>query len=233
MKILAIDTSNVPLGVAITEGEKILGETIINTKRNHSVQLMPTVQRLMEDVSVTPKELGAIAVAQGPGSYTGVRIGVTTAKMMAWALEIPLIGISSLEILCHNVPMFSGYIVPIFDARRGKVYTGLYQNDSMGNIHLVKQDRIILLSDWLDELHDLEGPVVFLGLDLPLHKNLIQQKMNHRAIFLSSFYSVPRPSVLGKLAYSKGGDQGEDVYQFAPRYLQLAEVEMKWMERQG
>ena len=127
MKVLAIDTSNFTLGIALIDGNQVMGEYITNLKKNHSVRVMPAIETLLKDCDTLPKELDKIVVAKGPGSYTGVRIGVTIAKTLAWTLKIPLSGVSSLEALAANGRYFNGSISPLFDARRGQVYTGLYE----------------------------------------------------------------------------------------------------------
>ncbi|MFP3359151.1 tRNA (adenosine(37)-N6)-threonylcarbamoyltransferase complex dimerization subunit type 1 TsaB, partial [Planococcus sp. SIMBA_143] len=127
MTILAIDTSNYPVGVALIQEDRVIGEYITYIKKNHSVRAMPAIEQLLKDCGIEAKELTKIVVANGPGSYTGVRIGVTLAKTLAWSLSIPLIPVSSLATLASSGRYFSGYIVPMFDARRGQVYTGLYE----------------------------------------------------------------------------------------------------------
>src|SRR5690625_6772704 len=106
MNILAIDTSNQTMGVAVLKENQISCEIVTNIKKNHSVRLMPAIDQLMKEVSVMPEELNKIVVAKGPGSYTGVRIGLTTAKTMAWALNIPVVGVSSLETLTYQGQFF-------------------------------------------------------------------------------------------------------------------------------
>ena len=99
-----------------------------NMKKNHSVRVMPAIEQLLNDCDMKPTDLDKIVVAKGPGSYTGVRIGVTIAKTLAWTLNIPLVGISSLEVLAASVEdILHGFVSPLFDARRGQIYTGLYQ----------------------------------------------------------------------------------------------------------
>ncbi len=129
MNILAIDSSNVAMGVGLSNDGQVLGEVITNVKKNHSVRLMPAIEHLMNDVGMTPDSIDRIAVAMGPGSYTGVRIGVTVAKTLAWTLQKELVGVSSLEVLAQNGSFFEGLIVPFFDARRGQAFTGLYRKD--------------------------------------------------------------------------------------------------------
>src|SRR5690625_1724245 len=127
MNILAIDTSTHVLGVALLKNNQIIGEYVTHLAKNHCVRLMPAIDQLMKDVKMEPDQLDKIVVAKGPGSYTGVRIGLTTAKSLAWTLNIPIIGVSSIEVLAYQGRFFSAYICPFFDARRQMVYTGLYK----------------------------------------------------------------------------------------------------------
>lgn len=229
MKALAIDSSNIVMGVAAIDETKVLGELITNVKKNHSIRLMPAIEQIMEDVSLTPKDLDRIIVAKGPGSYTGVRIGVSIAKTMAWTLNKELVGVSSLEILAQNGRYFDGLVVPLFDARRGQVYTGLYHAEAM-EVTGVEEDRLCLLDTWLDYLKSLEKTVLFLGNDLDLHKENIATKMGKRAQFADVTMNNPRPSELARLGVMK--QPIENIHTFVPTYLQLAEAEAKWLAAQ-
>ncbi|WP_312473479.1 tRNA (adenosine(37)-N6)-threonylcarbamoyltransferase complex dimerization subunit type 1 TsaB [Neobacillus sp.] len=230
MTILAIDTSNYALGVALLEDNQILGEYITNLKKNHSVRIMPAIQTLMKDCERVPADLTKIVVAKGPGSYTGVRIGVTIAKTLAWTLQIPLVGISSLEILASGTGRyFEGHVSPLFDARRGQVYTALYQFQN-GNLTTVEQDQLVMLADWAEKLTELSKPILFVGNDLPIHRAKIEELLGTKAIFASITEHNPRPSELALL----GRDiQGEDIHSFVPNYIRLAEAEAKWLEAKG
>jgi tRNA threonylcarbamoyladenosine biosynthesis protein TsaB len=228
MNVLAIDSSNVVMGVALVNDQNVLGELITNTNKNHSIRLMPAIEQLLKDVNMMPDDIDRIVVAEGPGSYTGVRIGVTIAKTMAWALKRDLVGVSSLEILAQNGVHFNGYIVPLFDARRGQVYTGLYQ--SLNNqVSIVKEDRLTLLKDWLNHLNELNKPILFLGNGVSLHWDTISEVLGERAIKPILTENNPRPSSLAFLGMKR---QAVDIHSFTPRYLQLAEAEAKWLAKQ-
>ena len=230
MTILAIDTSNYPLGVALIEDNQVLGEYITNLKKNHSVRIMPAIQTLMKDCERVPAQLTKIVVAKGPGSYTGVRIGVTIAKTMAWSLKIPLVGISSLEIIAAGAGRyFDGYISPLIDARRGQVYTGLYEYQG-GKLTTVKEDRLVLSADWTGALKEVNKPILFVGNDLPLHKTVIEDTLSSQAVFAAITEHNPRPAELALLGKDK---QGEDIHSFVPNYIRLAEAEAKWLEANG
>ncbi|WP_096201975.1 tRNA (adenosine(37)-N6)-threonylcarbamoyltransferase complex dimerization subunit type 1 TsaB [Bacillus sp. FJAT-45350] len=229
MKTLAIDTSNLIMGVAVVDGENVLGEMITNIKKNHSLRLMPAIDELMREVGMKPKDLERIVVAEGPGSYTGVRIGVTTAKTLAWSLNIPIVGVSSLETLAQNGRYFQGSVSPIFDARRGQVFTGLYR--SIGNqVTQVWEDRLVLLEDWLQQIKEQEEQVLFLGNDLSIHQQTIQDVLGDQAKFGVGSQRNPRPSEIAMLALER--EPAGDVHQFVPKYLRLAEAEANWLAEQ-
>ncbi|HYK71744.1 MAG TPA: tRNA (adenosine(37)-N6)-threonylcarbamoyltransferase complex dimerization subunit type 1 TsaB [Pseudoneobacillus sp.] len=227
MSILAIDTSNYTLGVALLEEDKVTGEYITNVKVNHSVRAMPAIQTLMKDCGVEPNQLTKIVVAKGPGSYTGVRIGVTIAKTLAWSLNIPIVGVSSLEVLAaHTGRYFKGLVAPLFDARRGQIYTGLYQYQN-GMLETVIEDQNLLTVDWVEKLKSLNQPVLFVGNDLPIHREVIVSELKEQAFFADITEHNPRPAELGLLGRDR---QGEDIHSFVPNYIRLVEAEVKWME---
>ncbi|RYL87874.1 tRNA (adenosine(37)-N6)-threonylcarbamoyltransferase complex dimerization subunit type 1 TsaB [Sporolactobacillus sp. THM7-4] len=227
MNILALDSSNLVMGVAVVSGSRVLGELMTNVKKNHSVRLMPAISQLMDDVGLTPDNLDRIAVAQGPGSYTGLRIGVSIAKMMAWSLKKELVGVSSLEIVAQNGRYFDGYIAPFFDARRGQVFAGLYENKD-GKIVPKMPDRLVLLKNWLAELKLLEKPLLFLSNDLEKCADLLQTLP--KAVMGTGPQNIPRPSELARLASEK--EPTPDIHHFLPTYLRLAEAEARWLARQ-
>jgi tRNA threonylcarbamoyladenosine biosynthesis protein TsaB len=230
MTILAIDTSNYALGVALLEDNQVLGEYITNLKKNHSVRIMPAIQTLMKDCEKVPADLTKIVVAKGPGSYTGVRIGVTIAKTLAWTLKIPLVGISSLEILASGVGRyFDGYVSPLFDARRGQVYTGLYQYQN-DELQTIEEDRLVMLVDRAEDLKNSGKAILFVGNDLPLHQAAIEAALGSQAVFAASTEQNPRPAELALLGKDK---PGEDIHSFVPNYIRLAEAEAKWLEAKG
>ncbi|MDF2904497.1 MAG: Imetal-dependent protease putative molecular chaperone-like protein [Bacillus sp. (in: firmicutes)] len=227
MKVLAIDTSNYALGISLIDEDKVIGEYITNVKKNHSVRVMPAIEELMKVCDILPSDLTKIVVAKGPGSYTGVRIGVTIAKTLAWTLNIPLVGVSSLEVLAASVGRyFQGSISPLFDARRGQVYTGLYQFNE-GKLQVIKKDQLVLSKDWAQDLKKRSESILFIGNDLPIHRNGIEEVLTHQAYFAEITEHNPRPSELALL----GRDlPGEDVHSFVPNYIRLAEAEAKWLE---
>jgi len=227
MTVLAIDTSNYVLGVALANDSQMIGEFTTNLKKNHSVRAMPAIEHLMKECDVKPEQLTKVVVAKGPGSYTGVRIGVTIAKTIAWARNIPLVGVSSLEVLAANGQYFNGYICPVFDARRGQVYTGLYQYEQ--ELKEIISDQNILLSDWLSQIKEMNKPVLFLGNDVSLHREAIQQILGELAVIGDISLHNPQPAKLVQIGMKR---EAGDIHQFVPNYIRMAEAEAKWLEQQ-
>ncbi|MED1018406.1 tRNA (adenosine(37)-N6)-threonylcarbamoyltransferase complex dimerization subunit type 1 TsaB [Bacillus atrophaeus] len=228
MTILAIDTSNYTLGIALVQETKVVAEYITYLKKNHSVRAMPAVHALLNDCDLKPEDISKVVVAKGPGSYTGVRIGVTLAKTLAWSLNVPISSVSSLEALAANGRYFNGLISPLFDARRGQVYTGLYEYKD-GLLYPVLPDQNVLLTEWLGMLKEKGQQVLFLGHDTAIHDQTIQDILAHQAVIGDTVLHNPRPS---ELAYLGAEKEAEDVHQLVPDYLRLAEAEAKWIESQ-
>src|SRR5699024_967881 len=228
MYTLAIDTSNQILGVALMKGKKIVGEFVTNIAKNHSTRLMPAVDHLMKEVQVSPEQLEKIIVAKGPGSYTGVRIGLTTAKTMAWALNIPIIGISSLEALSYQGRFSSTVICPFFNARRGLVYTGLYKLENR-SVKRISKEQNRVITDWLERLAKREKEVLFLSPDIDQFEDVIHEYLGDLAIIPDGAFHIPNPS---HLILAAEGQETDITHGLIPNYLRLAEAEAKWLEGQ-
>lgn len=214
MKVLAFDTSSKALSLAILEDKQVLAETTINIKKNHSITLMPAIDFLMASLDWTPKDLDRIVVAEGPGSYTGLRIAVATAKTLAHTLNIELVGMSSLLAL---VPyQQEGLFVPLMDARRNNVYAGFYENAKpvMPEAHL-PFERVI-------ELIEGASQVTFVGEVGPF----VEQIQEHlpRTNFKET---LPSAANLALLAWDKEADSLHD---FVPNYLKRVEAEENWLK---
>ncbi|PJW19271.1 tRNA (adenosine(37)-N6)-threonylcarbamoyltransferase complex dimerization subunit type 1 TsaB [Geobacillus thermodenitrificans] len=228
MKILGIDTSNMPLGIALMDGNVIKGEIITNVKKDHSARAMLAIESLLRQCGITPDELDLIVVAKGPGSYTGVRIGVTIAKTLAWSLGIPIAGVSSLEVLAANGRYFPGVIVPLFDARRGQIYTGLYRYEG-GVLRCLEEDRIVAADEWAHQLSQQGEDVLLVGVDAPLYSELFRNRLGERVHVAPPSLALPRPSELVMLGKEK---ERENAHAFVPNYIRLAEAEAKWLAKQ-
>ncbi|MBY6181167.1 tRNA (adenosine(37)-N6)-threonylcarbamoyltransferase complex dimerization subunit type 1 TsaB [Staphylococcus warneri] len=217
MKLLLIDTSNQPLSVALTDGNDVLAEITNNSKKNHSVQLMPEIERLFKESSISKNDLDGIVVAEGPGSYTGLRIGVTTAKTLAYALNCKLYGVSSLKALAATVSEKNKLLVPIFDARREAVYAGIYQRKN-GILETVLDDQYISINDLKLKLHELDQPNVFIGEDTVKLEHLLDAK---------GINQLPQASVMKNLI-----SQPTEIHSFVPKYHKITEAERNWIDQQ-
>ncbi|WP_086444312.1 tRNA (adenosine(37)-N6)-threonylcarbamoyltransferase complex dimerization subunit type 1 TsaB [Candidatus Enterococcus lemimoniae] len=226
MRILAIDTSNQTLTVAVCEEKKIIGQYTITVKRNHSLTLMPAITRLMEDVGLKPSAIDRIVVAQGPGSYTGLRIGVTTAKTLAYTLKKELVGISSLKALAANCVQSKGLIIPVFDARRKNVYTGAYQFID-GVLTTIIADQHIGMDTWLDRLKEFDH-VYFVGEDAENFRIQIESVLPEAEICTISQWQVPNAAALAELG--RLAEPEKDIHHFLPNYLKRVEAEENWLK---
>lgn len=229
MNILAIDTSTNVLGIGLVNDEKVIAEYITNIKRNHSTRVLPTIEFLLNDCGYKIKDIDKIVVAKGPGSYTGLRIGVTVAKSLAWTLKKPLVGVSSLKVMASSSHYFNGLISPIMDARRGSIFTGLYEFVD-GELIQVIEDQHIDAEEWAKQINEYNRPVLFVGDDTSIHKEVFSTILDKHANFAAAALNIPRP---GELALLGKDSEGEDIHSFVPNYARLAEAEMKWREKTG
>jgi tRNA threonylcarbamoyladenosine biosynthesis protein TsaB len=227
MNILAIDTSTNVLGVGIASNEKIIGEYITNIKRNHSTRVLPAIDFLLKDCGMDIKEINKIIVADGPGSYTGLRIGLTIGKTLAWTLNIPIVGVSSLKLMAAGARYFDGYISPVMDARRGNIFTGLYEYKE-GKLMQAIDDQHIPTEEWCKLLKTFDKPVLFLGNDVVIHEQVIVNQLAKQVQFAPITVNIPKPGELALLAKDL---KEKNVHSFAPNYLRLAEAEAKWREK--
>lgn len=228
MKILTIDTSTETLGVSLIIDGIVSGEMMTHIQKDHSTRLMPAIVSLMEQLEVSPEELTKIIVGKGPGSYTGVRIGVTTAKSLAWALNIPVIAVSSLQLLSYNGQYFDGLICPFFDARRNNVYTGLYEWKD-NKIIEIQPDIHVVMDKWLDNLKESRKKILFLSPNIDQYEEAIVEKMGDQAVIplKNDHHITPR-----YLFDSSIRVEEDNVHLLSPNYIRLAEAEVNWLKRQ-
>ena len=214
MKVLAFDTSSKALSLAILEDKQVLAETTINIKKNHSITLMPAIDFLMASLDWTPKDLDRIVVAEGPGSYTGLRIAVATAKTLAHTLNIELIGMSSLLSLVPRQQ--EGLLVPLMDARRNNVYAGFYENAKP-----VMPEAHLSFAEVLEKVTDAEQ-VTFVGEVGPFVEQIQDQLPQ-----ASYQETLPNAANLALWAWDKKADSLHD---FVPNYLKRVEAEENWLK---
>lgn len=226
---LGIDTANIPLSIAIVEDGKVITEENTSAKINHSLRAMPAIEEAFKRVNLTPADIDVIAVAEGPGSYTGVRIGVTIAKTLAWTLKKPLVGVSSLKALAMNGLFFNGLVCPLIDARRNHVYAGLFEMKN-GIVTEKMEDQHILIEDLLEHLRKVEEPILFIGTDVALYEEMIKEMLEERAVIAPVQFNLPRASSL--IYAAEQMETKEEVHHFVPEYRRIAEAEANWLKAQ-
>lgn len=226
---LGIETANAPLSISVVKEGKVVAEVVQNIKLTHSVGAMPAVEEVMKKAGITPADLDAIAVSEGPGSYTGVRIGVTVAKTLAWSLQKPLVGVSSIKVLAANARVSNYPICALFDARRQNIYAGVYEGIALTSIIEDHHDHIDSL---LTKLDALNRPILFVGTDVELYFEKIQAVLGDRAVRAPFTLNLPRASELVALAQELELPPIEAVHTFVPQYRRIAEAEANWIKEQ-
>lgn len=215
MKIAAFDTSSKALTLAILEDETLLAQMTLNIKKNHSITLMPAIDFLMNSLDMKPTDLGRIVVAQGPGSYTGLRMAVATAKTLAHTLKIELVGVSSLLALVPE--QVEGLVIPVMDARRNNVYAGFYQSGQS-----VRPEAHLPLAEVLEMAGAANQSVTFVG-ETTAFTEQIEAALPQAAIHPT----LPDASAVGRL----GLDQpAQSIHDFVPNYLKRVEAEENWLK---
>lgn len=226
---LGIETANAPLSVSVVKDGKIVAEVVQNIKLTHSVGAMPAIEEVMKKAGIEASQIDAIAVSKGPGSYTGVRIGVTLAKTLAWSMQKPLVGVSSLKVLAANARLTNELICALFDARRQNVYAGVYEGTSLNTVLEDYHDHIDGL---LDKLKTYDRPVVFIGTDVSLYFEKIQEALGDKALRAPFTMDLPRASELVALAELEELPEIDAVHTFVPEYRRIAEAEANWLKEQ-
>ena len=230
MLILAFETSAKAASVALLEENKLLGESYQNTGLTHSQTLMVMAEDLLKQCGKTVGDVTAVAVAQGPGSFTGVRIGVAAAKGFAWGGKLPCYGVSTLEAMAESFGAWQGYVCPCMDARRSQVYNALFYVNQ-GNIERVSPDRAIALAELAQELKTLEGPIFLVGDGAALaHRTLADRIPN---LVLPPEHRQHQRATGVALATAKKQAAGEsgDGNALTPNYLRLSQAERERNER--
>ncbi|MGA3602248.1 tRNA (adenosine(37)-N6)-threonylcarbamoyltransferase complex dimerization subunit type 1 TsaB [Lysinibacillus agricola] len=226
---LGIETANAPLSIAVVRDGKVIAEIVQNIKLTHSAGAMPAIEEVLVKAGIKPNELDAIAVSEGPGSYTGVRIGVTLAKTLAWTLKKPLVGISSLKTLAANAALYDGFICPIFDARRGNVYSAVYKGYEL---EVIIDDYHDHIDGLLERLQALETPVLFVGADVDVFWHRIVEVLGDFALRTPFSNDLPRASETIRLATKVELPSVDAIHHFVPQYKRIAEAEANWLKEQ-
>ena len=247
--LLAIDTSTATMAGAILQQGKLLVEVQTEAERNHALHIMTNIESMLKEVSMSVRDITAFVTGIGPGSYTGVRIAVTAAKTLAWSAGKPVIGISSLEGLAYGASLqeqeqlqhSKAVIIPLMDARRGQVYTAVFQAGGAGKWDRLHNDHIVVMNDWCQSLQEQlehyrqEGmtELWFVG-DAQLHEEAIERLTiiaNQQLLTVRSITNAMQGEAIARLGAVKLLEMTEAelmaVHDLVPNYAQLTEAEVK------
>jgi tRNA threonylcarbamoyl adenosine modification protein YeaZ len=233
MKILVLDSSGMVASVAIMEDNNLIGEYTINHKKTHSQTLLPMLDEVVKMTETNLEEIDAIAIAKGPGSFTGLRIGSATAKGLGLALDKPIVAVPTVDALAYNLYQTEAYLCPIIDARRNNVYTGLYAWEN-GEFQIIKEQCAQSIEETIELVNSFESPVIFLGDGVPVFRELILEKATVSVSFAPAHLSRQRAGAVGSLAmeyYKKGIIESADEHE--PDYLKKSQAEREREEKHG
>ena len=221
MKLLITDTSGPVCGAAVMDGDKVLSEMTCQNRNTHSVSLMPMVENCLERAGLALGDMDALGVVTGPGSFTGIRIGVATVKALAHGSGKPCIGVDALEALAFGAGggLWKGLILPLQDARAGQVYAALFRGEER-----LMPNTPMALADILDRAAQTdEGPILLCGDGAEVHRAFIGEKLKDRAVFAAGPFRYLRPSAAGVLAQRKG--EATDYLHLRETYLRPPNAE--------
>ncbi len=214
MKVLGIETSSDSGSVAIVDDDLILGEILLNTGTKHSQKIVHTVEKILQFTDVDRSDIKGISVSVGPGSYTSLRVGISIAKSLAYSLNIPIVGISTLEILAYNL-MFPGYICPIIDAKRSELFSAIFKYDN--GLVRISEDTIITPEILCKKIKD---KTVFIGNGINLYKSIFMDRLQGLVLFAPEGLGLPRASSCGLLSINKFKNNiVDDAASLIPKYL--------------
>lgn len=225
MKILAIDSSGLTATVALVFDGVMVAEYTVNFKKTHSQTLLPMIDEIVRMTETKLADLAAIAVAAGPGSFTGLRIGSSTAKGLGLALQKPIISVPTTEGLAYNFFGSSRIICPIMDARREQVYTGLYAFEG-DKFQILSEQKAVGIEEIVREVNEIGKPVVFLGDGVPVFRESIRERVKVDAIFAPAHMCMQRAAavaVRGEALFREG--KQETAAEHKPIYLRKSQAE--------
>lgn len=231
MKLLVLDSSGLVASVALIEDDRLIAEYTTGNKLTHSQTLLPMLNEVIKRTSFEMEDIDAIAVAKGPGSFTGLRIGAATAKGLGLALNKPIVPVPTVDGLAYQLFGTSKIICPMMDARRKQVYTGFYRFEG-GEMKVLKEQCAQSVEDTLDQLRKYNETVIFLGDGVPVYHDEIMEKMGESAIFAPAHANRQRAAAVGALAqvyFAQGIYESAD--EFVPDYLRKSQAEREREER--
>jgi tRNA threonylcarbamoyladenosine biosynthesis protein TsaB len=231
MKLLALDTSSAVAAVAVLDQDKLIAEYNLNHKKTHSQKMMPMMEEVLKSCELSPKDIDVFGVSLGPGSFTGLRIGITTMKVMAQALGKPLVGVSSLEGLAFNLPFCREMICPIVDAQRDLLYTGFYQWNEK-DLQKVKDHDILHVEELISFVKERGQKAVFVGDGVEKFRTVLLERLPEQAVFPPVPFLLPRASSIGALAMKQAIKEVlQKPEEIVPVYMRKSQAERQLEQR--
>jgi tRNA threonylcarbamoyladenosine biosynthesis protein TsaB len=231
MKILAIETATLMGGVALTSDEGLLAEYRLDVRTTHSEQLMVAVDRVLKSSHTPLQEIDAFAISIGPGSFTGLRIGLSTVKAFALVTGRPVLPVSTLEAMANSLPFTTHPICPLLDAKRGEVYTALFTFIGTNKLQRLREDQVIAP---LDLAQQITQPTILLGNGLNRYGDQLRQSLGEKAILAPKHLWSPSALQVAELAREQWREGHLPApSSIVPHYLRRSEAEVKWERRPG
>lgn len=225
MNILAIEASTKTGSCAVFGDKGLVGELTINNDATHSEKLVPAIITLMGSLQLTFNDLNGVAISIGPGSFTALRIAISTAKGIAFAAKIPLIGVPTLMALAEKVADFNSVICPFLDARKKEVYFALYSRNKNGMLVQLKEETVTTVEQMCK---NIKTKTIFTGSGIEVYGEKIKELLKKKAVFLSASHSLPSASAVAEIGYRMliNGDYLKDLSSVRPIYLRPSEAEL-------
>lgn len=230
MLVLSVDSSYSTATCALIKDDKILAEINLNDKKQHSVILMRLIDSILKEYEIDINDIDAFIISRGPGSFTGLRIGMATLKGLAFASKKPLISVSTLDALAYNSISFQGIICPIMDALRDNIYTCLYKNENNNLTPLIKE-QCLNINELVTILKEQTLPIILVGDGVAKHKEFLQENIPN-SFFAPNHSNFPKASSVGELGIKKINDGViENIDSINPIYLRKSQAEREYEKR--
>jgi len=232
MKILGLDSSGLVASIAVVEDTELRGEYTINYKKTHSQTLLPMLDEVAKMIELDLDTIDAIAVAGGPGSFTGLRIGSATAKGLGLALQKPLIHVPTVDALAYNLVGHRDVVCPLMDARRNQTYTGIYAFEG-NEMQIICEQCAVGIEEIIEKVNEQNRPVVFLGDGVPVFTSFIEEQCKVPYTFAPAHMNKQRAGAVAVLGMKMLQDgKAESAAEHKPDYLRLSQAERELKERQ-
>ncbi len=230
MKVLGIDTSSLATSIAVIEDNKLICEYTVNTKKTHSQKLMPMIENMLNMSDINVNEIDMIAVCEGPGSFTGLRIAMATAKAIAHVNKLPIVGVNSVELLAGNMNLCDKKICAILDAQRTQVYTGQYKFENNQLVELKGVD-VVEIDELIEELKNTNEEWIIVGEAVYKYEDKLKDVSNINIPAPS--HNVSKASSLCSIAIDKYKNNIDvyDCYSINPLYIRKSQAEVQYDEK--